>query len=84
MAKDERNSLIVSVLSLIISIPALIGACCWPALLIALVGGTLTASLRALGHYLSFGMTFIMMLGLSIYIYEHRRKMPDSTPWWTK
>jgi hypothetical protein len=53
-------------------------------LLIALIGGTLTASLRALGHYLSFGMTFIMMLGLSIYIYEHRRKMPASTPWWTK
>ena len=40
--------------------------------------------MRAVGHYLSFGMTLIMMLGLSIYIYEHRRKMPASTPWWTK
>ena len=41
----------------------------------ALIGGGLSAGARSLGHYLSFGMTFIMMLGLSIYIYEHRRKM---------
>ena len=25
-----------------------------------------------------------MMIGMSIYFYEHRRKMPKSTPWWTK
>ena len=49
----------------------------------ALIGGGLSAGARSLGHYLSFGMTFIMMLGLSIYIYEHRRKMKIDN-WWKK
>lgn len=48
-----------------------------------LIGGSLTASARNLGHYLSFGMTFIMMLGMSIYIYERRRKLKIDN-WWSK
>lgn len=43
----------------------------------------MSAGARAMGHYLSFGMTFVMMLGLSIYIYEHRRKMSVAN-WWSK
>ena len=47
------------------------------------IGGSLTASARTLGHYLSFGMTFVMMLGMSIYIYERRRKLKIDK-WWSK
>ena len=48
------------------------------------IGGSLTASARAMGHYLSLGMTVVMMLGLSIYVYEHRRKLPASMGCWKK
>ena len=48
------------------------------------IGGSLTASARAMGHYLSLGMTVVMMLGLSIYVYEHRRKLPDTMGKWKK
>lgn len=46
-----------------------------------LIGGTVSASARATGHYISFGMTFVMMLGLSWYIYEHRRKQNITDKW---
>jgi len=64
----DKKGLIMSMVILILSIPALIGAWCWPALVIGLISGTVTAAARALGHYISFGVTATMMICVNAYI----------------
>jgi len=64
----DKKGLIMSIVILLLSIPALIGAWCWPALVIGLISGTVTAAARALGHYISFGVTAAMMIGVNAYI----------------
>jgi len=65
----DKKGLIMSFVILLLSIPALIGAWCWPALVIGLISGTITAAARVLGHYISFGVTLSMMIGVNIYIF---------------
>jgi len=39
------------------------------------IGGTVTATARTLGHWVSFGVTLAMMIGLAIYIgYSAKRR----------
>jgi len=76
----DKKGLIMSMVILLLSIPALIGAWCWPALVIGLISGTVTAAARVLGHYISFGVTATMMIGVNSYILyccmTKRRKQP--------
>jgi len=75
MAKQDRRSLCISMLTLALSIPALIGAWCWPALVIGLVSGTVTAAARKTGHWISFFITLTMMILVNsfiIYTRKHR------------
>lgn len=40
-----------------------------------MIGGTVTATARTLGHWVSFGVTLAMMIGLAIYIgYSAKRR----------
>jgi len=73
--KASRRSLCVSILTLLISIPALIGAWCWPALVIAAVSGSVSAAARTLGHWISLGVTALMMVivnGFMVYTLKNR------------
>jgi len=40
---------------------------------IGVIGGTVTAAARSLGHYISFGVTLAVMLGMCIYVARKRR-----------
>jgi len=42
-------------------------------LVIGIVGGTVTAAARTTGHWISFGLTGAMMLGLCVYVGYHGR-----------
>jgi len=78
----DRRGLIMSFIILLLSIPALIGAWCWPALVIGLLSGAVTAAARSLGHYISFGVTLTMMIGINIYIaYKSQNR---KRPHWVK
>jgi len=66
---DSKKTLCVSMLTLLLSIPALIGAWCWPALVIGLISGTVTAGARKLGHWISFGITLFMMCLVNGFIF---------------
>lgn len=39
---------------------------------------------RAMGHYIQLGLTFVIFLGMSIWIYLKREKMSSAFPFWTK
>jgi len=65
----SRKTLCISIFTLMMSIPALIGAWCWPALVIGLISGTVSASARKLGHWISFGITLLMMMLVNFFIY---------------
>jgi len=67
--KESRKTLCISIFTLLMSIPALIGAWCWPALVIGLISGTVSASARKLGHWISFAITLIMMLLVNSFIF---------------
>jgi len=41
---------------------------------IGVVGGTVTAAARSTGHWVSFGITLAMMLGLTLYVGLHSRQ----------
>jgi len=73
-AQIDKRGIIVSFVLLILSVPALIGAWCWPALVIGLISGTVTAAARALGHFISFGITGALMIAVNIYMYWSARK----------
>jgi len=67
--KEDRKTLCISIFTLLMSIPALIGAWCWPALVIGLISGTVSAGARKLGHWISFGITLLMMLLVNCFIF---------------
>jgi len=64
----DRRGLVMSFIILLLSVPALIGAWCWPAIVIGLLSGVASAAARTLGHYISFGITLTMMVLVNIYI----------------
>jgi len=67
--KESKKTLCISIFTLLMSIPALIGAWCWPALVIGLISGTVSASARKLGHWISFAITLFMMLLVNSFIF---------------
>jgi len=67
--KESRKTLCISIFTLMMSIPALIGAWCWPALVIGLISGTVSASARKLGHWISFAITLLMMVLVNCFIF---------------
>jgi len=84
-AQDSRKTLCVSMLTLLLSIPALIGAWCWPALVIGLISGTVTAGARKLGHWISFGITLFMMIlvnGFIFYTLKNRSRSRGFCHYW--
>lgn len=83
--QDSRKTLCVSMLTLLLSIPALIGAWCWPALVIGLISGTVTAGARKLGHWISFGITLFMMglvNGFIFYTVKNRSRSRGFCHYW--
>jgi hypothetical protein len=74
-APEETNSATwVSILTLLLSIPALIGGWCWPAIVLPLLGGIVTDASRALSHYVSFGVTVVFMIFLVLYTGHKAKK----------
>ena len=55
---------------------------CWPALLVSLVSGTVSAASRSLGHYIALGLTSSMMaLVLGFMLHSRRRRMRYKSFW---
>jgi len=73
-AGGDKKGLIISLITLILSIPALLGAWCWPALIIGLLSGSASAAARVLGHEISFGITAAILILLNIYMIWSIRK----------
>jgi len=75
---DDRRSVICSVLAIVVSLPGLIGACCWPALVIGILSGTVSAAARRMGHVIALSITSTMMAVLLAYtLYKTRdRRRP--------
>jgi len=66
---QSRKSLCISIFALVISIPTIVGAWCWPALVIGLISGTVSAGARTAGHWISFAITLVMMILLNYFIF---------------
>lgn len=72
--KFQFKSRIISMCTLLLSIPALIGGWCWPAILLSLVGVGASNLSRSIGHYISFGLTFFMMLAVFYLVLSGKRR----------
>jgi len=83
--KESRKTLCISIFTLLMSIPALIGAWCWPALVIGLISGSVSAGARKLGHWISFGITLLMMVLVNCFIFwslKNRSKRKGFCHYW--
>jgi len=47
---------------------------------IGVIGGTVSAAARSLGHYISFGVTLVIMIALCVYVGLKRKQRFGS--WW--
>lgn len=73
----EKRGLILSFVILLLSIPALIGAWCWPALVLGLITGSVSAASRVASHWISFGITLGMMVLIVLYmLYSLKKRSP--------
>jgi len=70
----DKRGLFMSLFILILSVPALIGAWCWPALVIGLLSGVASAAARQLGHLVSIIITGTLMIGVNSYIFYKCRQ----------
>jgi len=65
----EKRSLVVSILILIFSVPALVGSWCWPVLLASFLGFVVSDAAETFAHSLSFGVTFAAITNVAQYIW---------------
>jgi len=70
----SKAGLIISFIILLGSIPALIGAWCWPAIVIGLLSGVASAAARQLGHIISLCVTGALMIAVNIYMFYCAQK----------
>jgi len=61
-AVGSRRGCCMSLLTLIATTPSLLGACCWPSLVVGLVGGSVTGAARELSQTVSWFVTFGSLL----------------------
>jgi hypothetical protein len=66
---DDQKSVCVAMFTLVISVPALIGMWCWPALVIPLLGGTVTSASRHMSHFLNLSIDLLMLGGVTALIW---------------
>lgn len=58
---------VATVITILFSLPALLGTCCWPLLVAGILGIAATAAARELSHTISFAVTLAMMTNLIQY-----------------
>jgi len=81
---EGQKSLYMSLFTLIISIPALIGAWCWPALVVGLITGTVSAAAREMGHWISLAITGCMMVFVIAYLWYTLKRRSRKRGFWHK
>ncbi|GAX80203.1 hypothetical protein CEUSTIGMA_g7641.t1 [Chlamydomonas eustigma] len=64
-AAPDRQSLAASIATLILTLPALLGSCCWPVLLAGIIGITATAGAKAISHTFSLALTLAILTNLA-------------------
>lgn len=64
---SDRPGILFTVGTMLLSIPALAGSCCWPLLLAGFAGISATAAAKALSHTLSFGIILAALTNLAQY-----------------
>jgi len=77
----NRTALAWSCATCVASTPSLCGICCWPSLVAAIAGGTVTAATRELSHTLSFVAIALVMTAMLAYFFHATRaraQMHDS------
>jgi len=76
----DKKPIIVALLSVLISLPALIGAWCWPLLIATLLGVATSTASRSFAHAITFGITLAILSNLSQYVY-HKCTKRRGTHW---
>lgn len=67
--RASTTSVLASLFSLLLSIPVLIGSWCWPSLVVGFLTGSTSAATsasRAFSHYITFGVTAVMMVVMTV------------------
>lgn len=76
--KHDKIGIFTSVFTILFSLPALMGSCCWPVLLAGLGSITVTSASRQLSHTISFGINLTMLTNLIQYLIWKKKKVDAS------
>lgn len=60
----DKQSAAASVATLLLTLPALLGSCCWPVLLASIIGVSATAASRSISHTFSLALTLAVLTNL--------------------
>lgn len=66
---QQKPSVIASIVTLILTLPALLGTCCWPVLIAGFIGVTATAEAKVFSHTFSLALTAVVLTNLTQFVW---------------
>ena len=80
--KEQKPSVVASIVTLILTLPALLGTCCWPVLIAGFIGISATAEAKVFSHTFSLAVTAVVLTNLSQFVWSKAAsKSGDLTHW---
>ena len=80
--EQQKPSVIASIVTLALTLPALLGTCCWPVLIAGFIGVTATAEAKVFSHTFSLAITAVVLTNLTQFVWSKAsQKSGDLTHW---
>ena len=78
--RETKSSLLATVCTLILTLPALLGSCCWPLLVAGFLGISSTLAARVASHSFSLAISLSVLTNL-IQLFYHSSQVKPGTNW---
>ncbi|KAG1654848.1 hypothetical protein FOA52_007599 [Chlamydomonas sp. UWO 241] len=80
----DKASATASIATLLLTLPALLGSCCWPVLLAGLIGIASTAASRTISHTFSLALTTAVLTNLIQFMATQAASKPGLLSHWQR
>mmetsp|Transcript_32028 Transcript_32028/g.65974 ORF Transcript_32028/g.65974 Transcript_32028/m.65974 type:complete len:221 (-) Transcript_32028:626-1288(-) len=80
----DKQSAAASVATLLLTLPALLGSCCWPVLLAGIIGISATAASRNISHTFSLALTLAILTNLIQFMAHKAATKPGALTHWQR
>ena len=81
---QQKPSIIASIATLLLTLPALLGTCCWPVLIAGVLGITATAEAKVFSHTFSLVLTAVVLTNLTQFVWQKASVKPGVHSHWQR